>query len=292
MIVFEHDGSRQNERVGSRGFCARRGGAERWRRVGGDGSADRHAGGGGVPAGVERSEVIPQGLVLLLELLDQNLHLFHEDALAIASALGVHAVALAADLVELGGRALGPVLAEEVVVDSVVGEVALGVDGGMARLGGCCHGIATLVAAHGRNDACRCCLANLLGTVLAGQDEGGQLGDLGGVRDVLHAALHQGIDLGIDGRRGGIVGCCRLAKHAQENAGRVLLVDGLPKTELVVLELGTPILKDGHVLLLALPRLAGVHSIPLAAFEGGFEVADVRHGWRLGRVRDDMYRGE
>jgi len=80
----QHDGSRQNGRVGSRGFCARRGGAERWRRVGGDGSADRHAGGGGVPAGVERSEVIPQGLALLpqglallLELLNHNLHLFH-----------------------------------------------------------------------------------------------------------------------------------------------------------------------------------------------------------------------
>ena len=62
--------------------------------------------------------------------------------------------------------------------------------------------------------------------------------------------------------------------------GRVLLVDGLPKTELVVLELGTPILKGGHMLLLALPRLAGVHSIPLAAFEGGFEDANFRHGWR------------
>ena len=175
MTVFEHDRVRQNGRVGSREVRTRRRGAKGWGRVGGNRGTGRNAAAGiGVAVGIERIEMVLQGLILLLELLDHDLHLFHEDALAIAGALGMHAIALAADLIELGGGALGPVLAEELVVDAVIGQVALGIDGGVERLGwwdGCCcysscHHCIAFIAADGGNDGCRCCLANLFGTVL------------------------------------------------------------------------------------------------------------------------------
>ena len=182
--------------------------------------------------------MILQESILIFELLDDLLHLIHQESLAISGSLGVHTVSLTSNLIEFGGSTLGVVLAEELIVNAVSrGCLGRAVDVGVAIV-----------------------VVLPFGVVLTRQDESRQFRKLGSVRYFFWWSSQQRFNPGI--LRDSVPSVA--PKESHENIGGILLVNDLPESNLFLLQLIETLLKRMHGLLLSLPSLSGMHAVSLA----------------------------